>query len=388
MRFFAIPLLLALWATAQDAAPAEPEFCAKYNKCHSEHEKEKVKCPRCNRNSIPKNDACCGGCANKEKICAHCGKYKPGTTPPVKRAAARNIDEAIERIKADDIRKLLMHVAADDKAGRLAGSPEHTKLTDEYAEIYKKAGLKPGAGGGYIQPVDVRGRASRNVVAVLEGEKKQEFVIYGAHSDHIGTVGNGPPGQQLGGAAGGDNIFNGADDNGSGTVAVLTVARVLGESGLKPKRSIMFINWTGEEWGMIGSKAHARSVPKESLAAVLNTDMLTRYSSHGSVEIHGVGTEAGNEWEELVQRTCSKYGVKCNLHPETRVSGGDSDHSSYRDIGVPCMFWWTGMHADYHKVTDSPDKADYAGMEKVIRAVALTVWELANTDKRWPFQNR
>jgi hypothetical protein len=376
--------LLARPAVLQD----DGEACAKFNRCHSSHDKEKIKCSKCDRNQIPANDSMCSSCANKEKVCAHCGKPKPGSAP-ARKTKCRTIDEAVANIKAEDLRKLLTHVASDEMKGRLAGSPEHTKLTDEYAEIYKKAGLKPAAGGSFIQPCDVRGRPSRNVCALLEGEKA-EVIIYGGHSDHVGIAGSGPPGQQKGGAKGGDNIFNGADDNGSGSVTVLTIARVLGESGLKPKRSILFMNWTGEEWGLIGSKHNARNpcVPKESILAVINTDMLSRYSNKNTVYIGGLGTEQGDDWEGIVKRSCDKAGIQCQLSQPSRISGGDSDHSSYRDVGIPGMYWWTGMHADYHTVTDNPDKCDYAGMEKVARAVALTLWEMANSDKRWSFQNQ
>jgi hypothetical protein len=378
---FALLLLLPL----QDS-----EFCSKFNKCHTEHDKEKIKCPKCEKNQIPKNDALCSSCASKEKVCMHCGKPKEGTAPAAKKGKCKNIDEAVAAIKADDLRKLLMHIASDEMKGRLAGSPEHTKLTDEYAEIYKKAGLKPAWQGAYIQPVDIRGRQSRNVCAMLEGQKSDEVIIYGAHSDHIGVVGGGPPGQQKGGANGNDQIFNGADDNGSGSTCLITVARVLGESGLKPKRTILFINWTGEEWGLVGSKHNAQNpcVPKEHILAVINTDMLSRYSLKNKVFIGGLGTEAGNDWETICQKCCDKAGIQCELSQPSRIAGGDSDHSSYRDIGIPGMFWWTGMHSDYHTVNDNPDKCDYGGMEKVARAVALVLWELANSDKKWQFQNQ
>ncbi len=382
----AVIALLALLATP--AVLQDAEFCSKFNKCHTEHDKEKIKCPKCTRSQIPKNDAFCTSCANKDKVCAHCGKAKEGTTTTKKKA--KNIDEAIANIKADDMRKLLMHIASDEMKGRLAGSPEHTKLTDEYAEMYKKAGLKGAWNGDFIQPVDVKGRPSRNVCAFLEGQKKDEVIIYGGHSDHVGIAGNGPPGQQKGGAQGGDNIFNGADDNGSGSTTVLTIARILGESGLKPKRTILFMNWTGEEWGLVGSRHNAKNlcVPKEHILAVINTDMLSRFSLKSTVFVGGLGTESGNDWEDVVQRSCDKVGIRCQLTQPSRISGGDSDHSSYRDIGIPGMYWWTGMHPDYHTVTDNPDKCDYPGMEKVAKAVALTLWELANSDKRWPFQNQ
>lgn len=379
-----VVFLLLLAFVHQDS-----DTCTQFNKCHTSHEKDRVKCPQCDRNTIPKNDALCGSCAGKSKLCAHCGKGKPGSPAPA-RKRARNIDEVASTLKAEDLRKLLSHVASDQFKGRLAGSEEHNKLLEEYAEIYKKAGLKPAANGSYFQDLKVGGRPSRNVCALLEGERKDEIIIYGGHSDHVGVAGNGPPGQQQGGSKGDDVIFNGADDNGSGTVAVLTIARLLGESGLKPKRSILFMNWTGEEWGLVGSRYNAKNllVPKEHILAVVNTDMLGRYGSKGSVQVFGLGTEAGDDWESIVQRCCDKASVKAGLQQSSRVGGGDSDHSSYRDIGIPGMFWFTGIHADYHRVTDHSDRIDYDGLEKICRAVLLTLWELAQSDKKWSFTKK
>jgi hypothetical protein len=362
------------------------DICSQFNRCHSQHDKERVKCPKCDRNSIPKEDALCRGCAAKDQVCMHCGLPKVASA----RKRALSIEEAAALIKPEDMRKLLSHIASDEMKGRLAGSPEHMKLTEEFAEIYRKAGFKPAAGGSFFQDLSVGGRPSRNVCAFLEGERKDEIILYGGHSDHVGVAGNGPPMQQKGGAVGGDTIFNGADDNGSGTATVLTIARVMGEAGLKPKRSILFMNWTGEEWGLVGSKHNAKNLlaPKPSILAVVNTDMLGRYGSKGSVQVYGLGTEAGNDFEAIVQKCCDKAGVKANLQQPSRVGGGDSDHSSYRDIGIPGMFWFTGTHADYHRVTDHADKIDYDGLSKIARAVLFTLWEMANSDSRWGFQQK
>jgi hypothetical protein len=385
---------VALLAIAVIPAHSEPvivqdeEFCDKFNKCATP-EKEKIKCSKCDRNQIAKNFSMCTSCANKEKVCAMCGKYKKGTTPPKKAGGGKckTIDEAVALVKAEDMRELLSWIAHDDKQGRLAGSPEHQKCLDRYAEIYKAAGLKPGAAGQWFQPVTVGGRASNNVVALLEGENKNEIIIYGGHSDHVGVKGNGPPGQQKPGG-GGDAIYNGADDNGSGSCTVVTIAKILGESGLKPKRTIAFINWTGEEWGLVGSKHNARNLlwPKENILAVVNTDMLGRLSSKGSVDVGGLGTEDGQDWEGIVTNACNKVGIKPNLKQESRISGGDSDHSSYRDIGIPGMYWFTGVHADYHMPSDHADRIDYDGMSKIAKAVILTLWEMANSSKRWGFK--
>lgn len=391
-RWLLVPALL--WAIGQDdpaPPPEDPQICTKQNKCKKSETKEKKECPDCGKRRIQADYAYCTTCARKRDVCSRCGL---GETPGAAGGGgrrAKDIDEAASFIRADDLRELLSFIAGDELEGRCAGYPGNDKATERYAEIYKRAGLKPGSGDGYFQPVQVGGKASRNTIAVLEGtDLKSEYIFIGGHHDHVGMAGAGPPRQQIGGAQGGDKIWNGADDNGSGSTSVVTIARVLAESGLRPRRTIVFMTFTGEEWGMVGSKHYCRNLifPKDQTIAMINVDMIGRMNAANDLNVYGLGTEDGNEWEALADRLGGKLGLKIKQIQGTRIGGGDSDHSSFRDIGIPDMFLMEGgpMQPDYHRVTDEVEKINFAGMERTARFALLLVWELANTDKRWKFK--
>lgn len=364
--------------------PAVDEsICPKFKRCKKEHVKERKACPGCNKAKIPANYERCGSCAHKEKVCPMCGRPKTAS----KAGKCKNIDEAVARITQEELRKVLYFLADDKLEGRCAGSPGNDQAADYIAKIWQDAGLKPGNGGGYFQPFDCRGRPARNIIGVLPGERANEIIVLGGHYDHVGVAGKGPPGQQLGGAVGGDNIFNGADDNASGATLVCVIGKILAQSGLKPKRTIVFMEFSGEEWGLVGSRAYARSpiFPKESHLAMVDTDMVGRLRN--AVDIGGLGTEKGQDFEDMVKRNAGRVGLPYNPKQSSRIGGGDTDSSSFRDIGIPVMYLYTGNHPDYHRPTDHPDKINFAGLEQISRAVAYLIWEMANCDRRWEFQN-
>jgi hypothetical protein len=238
---------------------------------------------------------------------------------------------------------------------------------------------------------------TQNIVAVLEGKDsklKKEYVALGAHYDHVGANGGGcrPVGE--------DSICNGADDDGSGTTALLTMAEAFAK-GQRPKRSILFVWHMGEEKGLWGSEYFTRypTVPLKQVVAQLNIDMIGRSKKEGDTnpanklltgpeEIYVVGsTLMSTELQKMSEGVNSAYlNLKFNYHydepndPERMYSR--SDHYNYAKKGIPIIFYFDGVHEDYHKPTDSPDKIDYEKMQKVTRTVFILASELAAAPRR------
>ncbi|HEX8499571.1 MAG TPA: M28 family peptidase [Pyrinomonadaceae bacterium] len=239
---------------------------------------------------------------------------------------------------------------------------------------------------------------TQNVVGVLEGKDsklKREYVALGAHYDHVGT--SGATGCRPVGA---DTICNGADDDGSGTTALLTMAEAFSK-GPRPRRSILFVWHTGEEKGLWGSEYYTRypTVPLAQVVAQLNIDMIGRSRKEGDAnpanrmltgpdEIYVIGSRMmSTELGELNEAVNREYlGLKYNYHhdepndPERLFFR--SDHYNYAKRGVPIIFYFDGVHEDYHRPTDSPDKIDYQKMQKIARTVFVLASELANAPAR------
>ena len=235
--------------------------------------------------------------------------------------------------------------------------------------------------------------ATQNVVAVLEGSDpalKSEYVAIGAHYDHLGK---GTP-------VNGDAIYNGADDDGSGTAALLAIAEAFAR-GPRPKRSILFIWHCGEEQNRWGSKyfvAHP-TIPLNQIVANLNLDMIGRTKTSGDAtlanqtlvkpgEIYIIGskkmsTELG-EISEAVNQSYLRltFNYRFDDPKDSSQLFFRSDHFTYAEKGIPIIFYYGGEHEDYHQPSDSADKIDYQNMEKVARTVHATAWELANRARR------
>lgn len=236
---------------------------------------------------------------------------------------------------------------------------------------------------------------TQNVVAIWEGSDptlKNEYVAIGAHYDHVGMNPN---------VKGDDKIFNGADDDGSGTTGVLAIAEALAKSAKRPKRSVLFVWHCGEEKGLWGSEYFTKfpTVDLKSVVAQLNIDMIGRSRLAGDTdkrnaelstenEIYVIGskmmsTELGTV-SESVNNSFLKlnYNYKYDDPKDPNRFFFRSDHFNYAAKGIPIIFWFDGVHQDYHQVGDSPDKIDYAKMEKVTRTIFLTLWELGDAKAR------
>jgi hypothetical protein len=236
---------------------------------------------------------------------------------------------------------------------------------------------------------------TQNVVAIWEGSDpvlKNEMVAIGAHYDHIGINPNAP---------GPDKISNGADDDGSGTVSVLSIAEALSHAPKRPKRSVLFVWHCGEEKGLWGSEYFNKfpTVDIKKVIAQLNIDMIGRSKKVGDTnpknkdltgenDIYVIGKDMmSSTLASIVDGTNKSY---LNLGYDTRYDDPKdtnrfffrSDHFNYALNGIPITFWFDGVHEDYHQVGDSPDKIDYQKMEKVARTIMLTLLELTDLKDR------
>jgi hypothetical protein len=245
---------------------------------------------------------------------------------------------------------------------------------------------------------------TQNVVAVAEGRDpvlKNEYVALGAHYDHVGTGAPGGAGRapSLKGDTS-DNIWNGADDDGSGTVALLAIAETLGKNP-PPKRSVLFVWHCAEEKGLWGSQYFVENptIPLDRIVTMINIDMIGRSKPAGDAnpanaslagpnEIYVIGSKMmSTQLGELSEATNHAYmNLKLNyLYDDPKDPNQffyRSDHFNYAKHGIPIIFYFDGEHEDYHRPGDHPDKIDYAKMEKVTRTVFVTLWELAERPAR------
>ena len=223
-------------------------------------------------------------------------------------------------------------------------------------------------------------RQTENVAAILEGndaELKHSFIVYTAHYDHVGKHSNG-------------EIYHGADDNASGTTGVLEIAEAFTANSIKPKQSILFIQVSGEEKGLLGSSYFVSqpSIPLDKISANINLDMIGRTDTkHNPTEhpkyIYVIGTDKNNSLDSIITVANIEIGDLELDRSHNKDSTNDpyyrgSDHSSFSKKGIPAVFFSTGIHSDYHKPTDTSEKIEFEKMEKVVRLAYYAGWKIAN----------
>jgi hypothetical protein len=225
-----------------------------------------------------------------------------------------------------------------------------------------------------------QGRTLKNVAGRLDGDGSidSETIIVGAHYDHLGLGGWGSLAIGVD-----DEIHNGADDNASGTAVLLEVARQLATRPKRLRRPVLFLAFTAEEMGLVGSEHYVRDplVPLEQTVAMLNLDMVGRLRQERLI-VSGTGT--ATEFDPLVEKLARNYGFKLSKDP----SGyGPSDHATFYGHGVPVLHFFTGLHGDYHRPSDDFDKLNLDGMRRIAGMVADAVIELANADAKPTWSN-
>lgn len=284
--------------------------------------------------------------------------------------------------------KHLSILAADSLEGRETGKPGAKKAANYIAREFEKIGLMPPVSGSYFQDVPLKGQTLKaaNVMGYLEGEDlKDEVLVFSAHYDHIGITGNGL-----------DKINNGADDDGSGTTAILEIAKAYTQAkkdGHGPRRSILFLAVVGEEKGLLGSSWYTDHpvFPLKNTIADLNIDMIGRVdllhknkpnycyligSDKLSDELHQIS--------EMANATYTKLDIdyKYNDPDDPERIYYRSDHYNFAKNNIPIIFYFNGIHADYHKPSDEISKINFDLLVKRAQLVFYTGWELVNRDKR------
>ncbi len=313
-------------------------------------------------------------------------------------AALAPVHAETERSASVSLKLLSGHIsylASDELGGRGVGS-EGIELAAEYiANQFLDYGLLPGGDdGSYFQWFDVTQRRrdsdapkirTKNVIAILPGAGPlaNEYVVFGGHYDHIGNV---PPRRRprL------DNDFdpadarihNGADDNASGTAGVLELARIYA-SGPKPRRSLIFMGFSGEELGLLGSAHFANhpTVPLEDIVAMINMDMIGRLDGR-AVEVWAVGT--GKEFDAFIDKH-----IADTTNLQVKKEAGmrfDSDHASFYAKDIPVLFAFSGLHEDYHRPSDDVDKIDYDGAIGIVQFIQAVADDIIQADERPTFQ--
>lgn len=211
----------------------------------------------------------------------------------------------------------------------------------------------------------------RNVIGVIEGNNPDQVMVLGAHYDHMG-ISNG-------------YTWNGADDNGSGTVGVLTIAKAIMETGIKPDKTLVFALWTAEEEGLLGSRYFVENLqyPVKNIRLNFNFDMISRYiSDNEPKKVAMIFTETFPAFRSITEENINKYGIDLDVdfQPSKDPPGG-SDHRSFTAVGIPVMRFKPGQREEYHSPADEIKTVNWDIMEKIIKISFANVWELAN--KNW-----
>jgi hypothetical protein len=212
---------------------------------------------------------------------------------------------------------------------------------------------------------------ARNILGMIEGENKDEFVVVGGHYDHLG-IQNG-------------FIYNGADDNGSGAVGILTLAKAFMASGLKPKRTILFALWTGEEKGLLGSNyfVNNSSFKDKKIVFYLNYDMISRSAPEDTAgkSVRIIYTKAFPQFDQITANNMkgSQIDLKPVFTPMDQPRGG-SDFTAFSLKDIPLMTWNAGHPLDYHQLSDEVSKVDWPKMVKIIKLGFMDVWDIVNGD--------
>ena len=306
------------------------------------------------------------------------------------------IERALNTINRSSAEATINFLASDELQGREAGF-HGSRVTSEYiVSLLQWMGVSPLA-DSYFQPFDAyrkerqkKGRLEvhpdsiaklkqevhqkltmRNVLGMIPGKNTKEYVIVGAHFDHLG----------IDPVLDGDQIYNGADDNASGVSAVLQIARAFLASGQQPERNVIFAFWDGEEKGLLGSKYFVQTCPFLSqIKGYLNFDMIGRNNKpQQPKQVVYFYTAAHPVFGDWLKEDIRKYGLQ--LEPDYRAWEnpiGGSDNGSFAKVGIPIIWHHTDGHPDYHQPSDHADRLNWDKVVEITKASFLNMWKMAN----------
>jgi len=300
---------------------------------------------------------------------------------------------AQDGINAKTFYKHDKYLSSDKMQGRFPGTKGNDDAAAYIEKYFKKFGLKKFNDGYYqsfrlfvkegLNKVKSDSVTTQNVVGYLEGSDetlKNEYIVIGAHYDHWGWGGQNSGSKKKDVAA----IHNGADDNASGVSALLCILEELSKAKTKPKRSIIFVSFSGEEEGLLGSKYFVSHLPikKEALKVMLNMDMVGRLNPEKQIYMGGAGTFP--EGVELMK----KLGENSGLNPVVHAGEvGGSDHVSFYKSGISVIGFHTGGHSQYHTPEDDVDLINVDGGALVAKYIYNALVEIANYSQLY-FINR
>ena len=306
------------------------------------------------------------------------------------------IERALNTINRSSAEATINFLASDELQGREAGF-HGSRVTSEYiVSLLQWMGVSPLA-DSYFQPFDAyrkerqkKGRLEvhpdsiaklkqevhqkltmRNVLGMIPGKNTKEYVIVGAHFDHLG----------IDPVLDGDQIYNGADDNASGVSAVLQIARAFLASGQQPERNVIFAFWDGEEKGLLGSKYFVQTCPFLSqIKGYLNFDMIGRNNKpQQPKQVVYFYTAVHPVFGDWLKEDIRKYGLQ--LEPDYRAWEnpiGGSDNGSFAKVGIPIIWYHTDGHPDYHQPSDHADRLNWDKVVEITKASFLNMWKMAN----------
>ena len=319
---------------------------------------------------------------------------------------AQNLDLSEDSLKlkyansitVDDLKEYLYVLASDSMKGRETGTLGQRNAANFIVNFFKEIGIPPYKYNTYLQKFKVRnvrryGKWKKkpnkkyingeNIIGYIEGtDLKDELLVITAHYDHLGTKED-------------SLIYNGADDNGSGTSSIMEIAQAFmlaKKEGNGPRRSVLIMPVSGEEKGLLGSKYYADNpiYPLENTIANLNVDMIGRIDDYHdnpdyvyligsdrlSTELHQISEDVNKQYINL------ELDYKFNEEDDPNRYYYRSDHYNFAKNNIPVIFYFNGVHADYHKTSDTVDKIHFGKIQKISRYIFLTAWELANRNER------
>lgn len=281
----------------------------------------------------------------------------------------RHIERGYRTILSSDARDFIETLASDSLQGRSAGESGGRMAAEYIVSLLSEWGIRPLGNDGYMQPFTVGDCEMDNILAVVPG-KSDEYVIVGAHYDHVG----------IGAAVDGDSCYNGADDNASGVSAVLQIARAVKKMRKTPERGIIFAFWDGEEKGLLGSRHFVENCPFLShVSAYMNFDMIGRGPVDNPKHLTYFYTASCPAFGEWLKEDMDERGF--SFIPDYRAwdnPTGGSDNAYFAKNGIPIVWYHTEGHPDYHRPSDTADKIDYEKMTDITRAAFLCTLRLAN----------
>jgi hypothetical protein len=275
----------------------------------------------------------------------------------------------------------LFFLSSDELRGRDTLSPGMEAAVNYLENLYREYGLTPAGGeGSYVQRFPFRGGQAPNVLAMIPGsdpELRDEYIVVSAHLDHVG----------IGNPVNGDSIYNGADDNASGTTAILEMARALASlpEDQRPRRSVIVAHVSGEEYGLLGSRwwTDNPTIPIEKVVANINVDMVGGDAHHDTVAV--VGGEYSSLGTLIREVNTTLPELSLNLTPDLWPQQNyffRSDQLSFMRKEIPAIFLFNGEHQCYHRPCDDITFVDAGKVARVARLVAHTVLAIANGEER------